>query len=52
MPGSTGAPQTLAAVVETAFAADGILARTIPGYETRDGQRAMGTAVASVIDSG
>jgi ATP-dependent DNA helicase DinG len=38
--------------VEAAFADDGPLARVIPGYEPRQGQRAMASAVADVIEHG
>ncbi|HYS26245.1 MAG TPA: ATP-dependent DNA helicase [Vicinamibacterales bacterium] len=38
--------------VEAAFADDGALARVIPGYESRQGQRAMASAVADVIEHG
>ncbi len=38
--------------VRDAFSADGPLARALPGYEPRDGQRRMAEAVASVIEDG
>src|SRR5688572_31993370 len=34
------------------FSAAGGLARTLDGYEPRDGQRLMAEAVASIIDNG
>ena len=42
----------LADAVEHAFSPDGALARVVDGYEPREGQRAMATAVASVVDTG
>jgi ATP-dependent DNA helicase DinG len=43
---------SLPAAVEAVFANGGVLARSIPGYETRDGQQQMAEAVAAVIDEG
>jgi ATP-dependent DNA helicase DinG len=43
---------TLASAVEAAFAARGPLARSVAGYEPREGQRAMADAVAAVIENG
>lgn len=34
------------------FAGEGPLARALPGFEARDGQRAMAEAVAAVVDTG
>jgi ATP-dependent DNA helicase DinG len=42
----------LAAIVEAVFADDGPIARALPGFEPRDGQRRMADAVASVVDAG
>ena len=39
-------------VVGSAFADEGPIARAMPGFEPRDGQRRMAAAVASVIDTG
>ena len=42
----------LAAQVDAIFASDGPLARTIPDFEPRNGQRDMAAAVAQVFDEG
>jgi ATP-dependent DNA helicase DinG len=42
----------LQAAVAGVFAPDGVLARTVTGYEAREGQRRMAEAAASVIDTG
>jgi ATP-dependent DNA helicase DinG len=44
--------QALAEAVQEAFSETGALARAVEGYEPREGQRAMATAVASIIASG
>jgi ATP-dependent DNA helicase DinG len=43
---------TLAGAVDAAFSAGGALARVVEGFEPREGQRAMATAVASVVETG
>ncbi len=45
-------PANLRTAVAAVFADDGALARVVPGYEAREGQRAMAEAVAGVIDGG
>ena len=45
-------PAALADAVAAAFADGGALARVVPGYEPREGQRAMAAAVADVIEKG
>ena len=42
----------LSARVRSVFSEDGPLARTLPGYEPRDGQRRMAEAVAAVLEGG
>ena len=42
----------LSTVVASVFANGGPLARALPGFEPREGQRAMAEAVASVVESG
>jgi ATP-dependent DNA helicase DinG len=39
-------------LVSATFADEGPLARVVPGYEAREGQRAMAVAVADVIENG
>jgi ATP-dependent DNA helicase DinG len=54
VPGSAGltpAP-ALAERVERAFAPGGPLARALPGFEAREGQREMAAAVAAVLEQG
>ena len=46
--GTTGLIDAVAA----SFSASGALARVVDGYEPRDGQRRMATAVADVIEHG
>jgi ATP-dependent DNA helicase DinG len=43
---------SLGAVVDAAFADDGVLARSIADYEPRPGQRQMAAAVAGTIEAG
>ncbi len=43
---------TLAAAVDRVFAVDGPLARAVPEFESRPGQRAMARAVADAIEQG
>ena len=45
-------PDDLLARVRQVFSREGPLARALPGYEPRDGQRRMAEAVAGVLDSG
>jgi ATP-dependent DNA helicase DinG len=47
-----GAPRELDAAVDDAFASDGPLTRALPAFEPRPGQRAMASAVASVLTNG
>ena len=42
----------LAALVEEVFADGGVLSRAVDGYEPREGQRAMATAVAGILEQG
>lgn len=42
----------LRGTTRAAFTADGALARAIPGYEPREGQRQMAVAVADVLEEG
>ena len=42
----------LAVLVGEVFADDGAVARAMPGFEPRDGQRRMADAVASIVESG
>jgi len=42
----------LGAVVDSAFSDEGAIARALPGFEPRDGQRRMAEHVATIIDSG
>jgi ATP-dependent DNA helicase DinG len=52
-PGKTDlADRSLSAVVDRVFAEDGPLARAVPEFESRPGQRAMALAVAAVIEDG
>jgi ATP-dependent DNA helicase DinG len=52
-PGRTDpATRSLPAAVERVFDDDGPLARAVPEFESRPGQRAMATAVASAIETG
>ncbi len=52
VPAVPGTSIDLAGAVEAVFADGGPLARSIAGYEPREGQRRMAEAVASAIDSG
>lgn len=45
-------PVSLPRLVSEAFAVDGPLARALPAFETRDGQRDMAVAAAEVFDEG
>lgn len=51
LPSVSGAA-SLAASVDHAFADEGALARALPMFEPRDGQRAMARAVAAVLQEG
>jgi ATP-dependent DNA helicase DinG len=51
-PGDVGTHAGLHSAVASAFADDGPLARSLPGYEPREGQRRMAEAVAAAIDGG
>jgi ATP-dependent DNA helicase DinG len=42
----------LRAAVETAFAPDGPIAKALPGFEAREGQRQMAAAVCDVLADG
>ena len=46
------APGRLVAAVAGAFAPDGPLARALPHYEPRDGQRRMAEAMATILEAG
>lgn len=46
------APAALAAAVAQAFADDGPLARALPAFEPRDGQRTMAEAIAGTLSEG
>ena len=54
MPDVPAVPRTtgLKELVEAAFSAGGALAVVVEGYEPREGQRRMATAVASVVEDG
>ena len=52
IPAVPGTSIDLAGAVEAVFADGGPLARSISGYEPREGQRRMAEAVASVLDAG
>ena len=45
-------PSGLTQAVETTFSANGALARFVPGYEQRHGQRRMAEAVARIVEEG
>jgi ATP-dependent DNA helicase DinG len=49
---AAGGTQPLAAFVDATFTSGGALARTVPGYEEREGQQRMAAAVAAAIDEG
>jgi len=48
----TGDVANLRSAVAATFADDGALARVVQGYEPREGQRAMASAVSDVIENG
>jgi ATP-dependent DNA helicase DinG len=47
-----GPPGNLSDLVAAVFEADGALARTLPGFEAREGQRDMAAAVAGAFEGG
>jgi len=49
---SVPAARSLSAIVDRVFAEDGALARAVPEFESRPGQRAMAAAVADAIEDG
>ena len=49
---SVPAVRSLSAIVDRVFAEDGALARAVPEFESRPGQRAMAAAVADAIEDG
>ena len=51
-PGLTAPASGLAEAVREVFAEHGSLARSLKGFEPRDGQRRMAEAVASILDAG
>ena len=53
MSGSTNSGASeLGVLVGAVFADDGAVARAMPGFEPRDGQRRMADAVASIVETG
>jgi ATP-dependent DNA helicase DinG len=45
-------PSDLGSLVGAVFADDGAVARAMPGFEPRDGQRRMANAVAAIVENG